>query len=498
MAVYARKLTGGEMSELGWAELVWAGDHDGAVLKRAVDRGNLVRLGTGIYTGDVTVEPSLVVKRCLWRILAHELPGAVIVGRSARAGGIAVDGILTVTHGRRLPLALIGTTIRPLAGPGQLDGDMLLPDGIFLASESRTILESLAKPGPPRLSVGEVEIWIDELCARGGERRLNAIRDLARQIAPSLRTRGAFDRLRRLITATLATADAGEPRTAELSARATGTPFDQERLRRFGLLVDHLRSTAPRSLPDLPSDGHRRATLPFYEAYFSNFIEGTEFTLQEAERIVFGGEVPDARPADAHDVAGTYAMVGDPLKRREVAASGDAFIDILLRQHAAVMGGRPDKRPGEFKHIVNRAGSSEFVAPELVEGTLRRAFDIGRGLLDPFQRAAYLMFVVVDVHPFLDGNGRVARIAMNAELTAGGQVRLIIPTVFRLNYIASLKAATHSDAFGPFLAVLDFAQTYTARIDFSTLASAEADLSRTQALRDPYEAEQAGIRLQLP
>jgi Fic family protein len=49
-------------------------------------------------------------------------------------------------------------------------------------------------------------------------------------------------------------------------------------------------------------------------------------------------------------------------------------------------------------------------------------FEIGHRLIDPFQRAVYVMFVVAEVHPFLDGNGRVARIAMNAELTAGGQV----------------------------------------------------------------------------
>jgi hypothetical protein len=360
------------------------------------------------------------------------------------------------------------------------------------------MLASLSKPGAPRLSVDEVETWINELCAQGGERRLNSIRDIAQQISGDLRSRGALVQLKRLIAAALNTGNARDARTVELSARATGKPFDQSRLRRFGLLVDHLRATAPRSLPDLPLDALRRRMLPFYEAYFSNFIEGTEFTLQEAERIVFQGEVPDARPADAHDITGTYAIIGDLVRNREVAASADGFVEILRRHHAEVMGGRPDKWPGEFKHIANRAGASEFVAPELVEGTLRRAFEIGLGLLDPAQRAAYMMFVVSEVHPFLDGNGRMARIAMNAELSAGGQVRLIIPTVFRLNYIASLKAATHSDAFGPFLAVLDFAQTYTARVDFSTLASAEADLRRTHAFRDPYEAEQAGIRLQLP
>jgi Fic/DOC family len=486
------------MSTPTWAELVWAIDHDGAALKRAVDRGNLVRLASGTYTGDIATDPAAVVKRHLLSILAHELPGAVIVGRSSRAGGVAVDGVLSVAHTRRRPLNLIGISIHPVPGPSALDGDMQLPGGVFLASEARTMLDSLAKPGPLRLSADEVEVWIDELCAQGGARRLNAVRDLAGELAPVLRARRSLGHLHRLIAAALTTGDKRVPRTPELKARASGEPFDQTRLRRFNALVDSLRVTAPRSLPDSPADATRRTFLPFYEAYFSNFIEGTEFTLREAELIVFEGEIPDERPADAHDIAGTYSVIGDPTRRREVAANSDSFVDILRRQHAEVMGGRPDKRPGEFKHVPNRAGASEFVRPELVEGTLRRAFDIGVDLLDPFQRAAYLMFVVAEVHPFLDGNGRVARIAMNAELTAGGQVRLVIPTVFRLNYIAALKAATQSDAFAPMIAVLDFAQRYTARVDFATMASAEADLDRTHAFRDPYDAEQAGLRLQLP
>jgi hypothetical protein len=486
------------MSTSSWAELVWAVDHDGAAVKRAVDRGNLSRIGIGIYTGDVAADAASVVRRHLLAILAHELPGAVIIGRSARAGGAAIDGVLSVAHSRRRPLNLIGTVIQPVAGPGALNGDMQLPGGVFLASEARTMLDSLTKPEPPRLSVDEVEVWIDALCAQGGARRLNALRDLAGELAPALRARRALNQLQRLIAAALTTGDKGVPQSPELRARASGEPFDQTRLRRFNTLVDSLRATAPRSLPDSPADARRRTFLPFYEAYFSNFIEGTEFTLQEAERIVFRGEIPNERPADAHDVAGTYAVVGDPTRCREVATNSNAFVDILRRQHAEVMGGRPDKRPGEFKHLANRAGGSEFVPPDLVEGTLRRAFDVGHELLDPFQRAAYFMFVVAEVHPFLDGNGRVARIAMNAELSAGGQVRLVIPTVYRLNYIAALKAATQSDAFGPLIAVLDFAQRYTARVDFSTMASAEADLDRTHALRDPYDAEQAGVRLQLP
>lgn len=45
----------------------------------------------------------------------------------------------------------------------------------------------------------------------------------------------------------------------------------------------------------------------------------------------------------------------------------------------------------------------------------------------PFARAVFMMFMVSEVHPLDDGNGRVACVMMNAELSANGEQRVIIP-----------------------------------------------------------------------
>ncbi|MHB1852990.1 MAG: Fic family protein, partial [Acidimicrobiales bacterium] len=97
-----------------------------------------------------------------------------------------------------------------------------------------------------------------------------------------------------------------------------------------------------------------------------------------------------------------------------------------------------------------------------------------------------------------DGNGRTARVMMNAELVAGGEVRIIIPTVYRGNYLAALKGATHTGHYAALFSMLSFARRYTARVDFSSRENAEADLVRTNALRDSEEAESVGVRLTLP
>jgi Fic family protein len=238
--------------------------------------------------------------------------------------------------------------------------------------------------------------------------------------------------------------------------------------------------------------------LPFYEAYFSNFIEGTEFTVDEAAQIVFDGKVPAGRSQDAHDVLGTYEIVRDSVEMATVPRTGDGLIELLQSRHAVLMGSRPEKNPGRFKTRANRAGLTEFVAPDLVEGTLRRGLDLAQGLTSPFDRAVYMMFLVAEVHPFDDGNGRIARIMMNAELVAGGETRIIIPIVYRANYLSALKGATHNGTYGALIKVLSFARRYTARIDFSARAPAEADLHRTNAFHDAADAESRGVRLTLP
>jgi fido (protein-threonine AMPylation protein) len=176
----------------------------------------------------------------------------------------------------------------------------------------------------------------------------------------------------------------------------------------------------------------------------------------------------------------------------------EQFLEILRGRHATVMEGRRDRSPGSFKAAQNRAGDTLFVAPELVGGTLARGFELHRSLPEAFQRAVFMMFLVSEVHPFVDGNGRVARIMMNAELVASGERRLIVPTVFRSNYLTGLEALSHSAVTRTLIRSLDFLQRYALAIDFSTLAAAQEQLGATNAFRDPQQADAEGVRLVLP
>ena len=50
--------------------------------------------------------------------------------------------------------------------------------------------------------------------------------------------------------------------------------------------------------------------------------------------------------------------------------------------------------------------------------------------------------MISEVHPFNDGNGRISRIMMNAELVHADQSKIIIPTVFREDYLNGLRRLT--------------------------------------------------------
>jgi Fic family protein len=143
--------------------------------------------------------------------------------------------------------------------------------------------------------------------------------------------------------------------------------------------------------------------------------------------------------------------------------------------------------------VVNRAGDTFFVAPDQVRATLRRGLEYLPSLEHPFARAVYMMFMVSEIHPFDDGNGRVARALMNAELVAGGQRRILVPTAFRDDYVGGLRRLSRNDDASVIIEALDRAQRFTAAIDFRDFAAAERTLRQCGAFESGRDA-----RLRMP
>jgi Fic family protein len=149
------------------------------------------------------------------------------------------------------------------------------------------------------------------------------------------------------------------------------------------------------------------------------------------------------------------------------------------------MAERPDKRPGRLKKKSNQAGSTIFVEPEKVEGTLVQGFELYKKLSAGMLRALFMHFLVAECHPFDDGNGRLARIMMNAELVDAGLHKIIVPSVCRDNYLNGMRLASRNQRFRTNVKVLHQLHQYTASIDWMDYADVRQTLEQDAADQDP-------------
>jgi Fic family protein len=179
---------------------------------------------------------------------------------------------------------------------------------------------------------------------------------------------------------------------------------------------------------------------------------------------------------------------------RRLPRDFDDLLGLMRRRHAVVMDGRPDKLPGRFKEVNNQAGATTFVEPALVISTLRQGYGMYQALSEPFARALFMMFLVAEVHPFADGNGRVARVMMNAELIAAGETRIFIPSIYRNEYVGGLKRLSNYEDPAAYLRVMGHAQIFVSRIDFTDLEATRRTLAVLHAFADPAD----DVKLRMP
>ncbi|MEA3054137.1 MAG: hypothetical protein QOG72_3040 [Sphingomonadales bacterium] len=483
-----------KFSAAAWPEVFVSNIQISKAVSEAASRGELRKIGSRLYTRNLSEDPDRLVRRNWYHLITGYYPDALITDRTALENGPAADGSICLVSTKKRETELPGITLRPRKGPGPLATDRRFIGGARLASTPRAYLENMresrASPNRVRrtLSREEIETRLDALIRRQGEGPLNKLRDEARSLAPKLALEKEFEELNDLIGALLGTRDV-ETRSDVGKARAAGQPFDPDRIALFERLFVALREAipTPRPAPDRASEAN--ANLAFFEAYFSNFIEGTEFSVGEAREIVFEGAIPAERPEDAHDVLGTFRIVSDNQEMSKVPGAFGEFEALLRHRHAAIMESRPDKNPGGFKAKNNQAGSTLFVAPELVNGTLEKGFEFYHALEEPFQKAAFMMILVSEVHPFADGNGRAGRIMMNAELVAGRQERIVVPTAYRTDYLGALKAFSRNGLTEPLIRMLDAVQEYTASIDWRSFEGARRMLEETNAFDEGEDAK---------
>jgi hypothetical protein len=483
-------------------EVFFSNTRTSRTIRRHLAAGDVRHIAPRLYTRNLTDPLQDVIRRRVWDVAAGYFPGATIVDRTAfemRPSG--AEGSIFLCSGTRRVVRLPGVVLNSRSGPSPVSGDQPFMQGLFLSSWPRRFLDNM-RPSRTRTGVSrtlsgvEMEQRLQAILVNQEEAQLGLLRDDARRLAPELGAEVQSARLDSMIGALLGTRLDTPLLTPAARAIRAGRGWDDARLPLFDELLAALHRHVPVDRPERLA--HTGAPFAFFEAYFSNFIEGTEFLVSEAQEIVFAGAIPANRPEDAHDILGSYDAVSDPAMRAATPHDPAALDGLLRAAHARMLGGRPGVDPGQYKRSPNRAGETEFVAPMLVRGTLERGLERLLALPPGFQRAAFAMFLISEIHPFADGNGRVARLLANAELTAAAQQRLIVPTVLRDDYLQALRAMSRQANPVPLIAVLDRAQELCLQIDWTDLGRAEAQLRATHAFDSPAAAEAAGVILRLP
>jgi hypothetical protein len=282
-------------------------------------------------------------------------------------------------------------------------------------------------------------------------------------------------------------------------ARAVGLPFDSKRVELFEILYDKLKDYYFPERTDKNTSEDSFRLFAFFEAYFSNYIEGTEFTIEDAKRIVDTGIAIPKRIKDSHDILGTFQIVSNSYEMNITPVIAEDLIQILKRRHLTMMSARAEEvNAGEFKSQNNRAGNTEFVDFTLVEGTLRQGFKYYAALTDPMAKAVFMMFMISEIHPFTDGNGRISRIMGNAELFKSGLSRIIVPTVYWEDYIMSLKKFTNRKEPDTFIRVMDKLQYFSNNIFGDNFDELNNYFKATNAYKEPSEGKLNIIDRSLP
>ena len=463
-------------------------------ISRLLKQEKLRKIAPRLYTTNLVDSPESIVRRNILNILMWRFPGTIISHRSAREMRLTANGyfFLTGTFNKKVT-DLPGVVVVVGKGPSADKNDIVFGQ-IYIAGEFRWMLENMqesrrAGGASKVLPVEVIEKKLGSVLIASGEAGLNAYRDTLRETAERLGMDKEYKKISALVSALLATHDSAALKTNYAKALSVGLRYDENRKHLFETLYDALQEQRFVSRPIQTQSENEYRDIAFFESYFSNYIEGTEFEVDEAKRIVETGIPIANRNEDSHDILGTFQLVSNRSEMQRYPQTPQELLDILHHRHALLLSGRPDLNPGQFKQVNNRAGNTEFVDVKLVQGTLEVGFDYYTALSSPLAKAIYMMFLISETHPFNDGNGRTARVMMNAELFRVGEAKIIVPTVYREDYLLSLRKLSRQGDPMTYIKVMEKMHLFGQTLYGRTFDDLWSYLKSCNAFEEPEKAK---------
>ena len=227
--------------------------------------------------------------------------------------------------------------------------------------------------------------------------------------------------------------------------------------------------------PGLPVDG--TAYLHFVDeiyqsdAYHSLSIEGYRVTPDLIERVRSGNWRPESNEADQKSrdalAARGYWQAFQTVKRSVERIITGANPGTLVRsahrewyrelfQPSVAAGLIPTTALAGYRNDFVFLRTSRYVPPrwEAVRDAMPALFDLLESEREPAVRAVLGHWLIGYVHPYMDGNGRIARFLMNAMLASGGYPWTVVRVEDRARYLHALDRASIDLDIAPFAAFL--------------------------------------------
>lgn len=184
--------------------------------------------------------------------------------------------------------------------------------------------------------------------------------------------------------------------------------------------------------------------------YTSNAIEGNTLTRAETAMVVEEGLTVQGKSLTEHQEAINHAEAFDYTQTLVNKKIWELTVKDILDIHSIILNKIDDTNKGKYRNVAVRLRGSETILPnplkvlELMEEFINWLHSDNSE--NPVQIAIDAHFKLVSIHPFVDGNGRTARLFMNLILMQVGYPPAIIRKEDRSVYINSLeKGQTKAD-----------------------------------------------------
>jgi Fic family protein len=182
----------------------------------------------------------------------------------------------------------------------------------------------------------------------------------------------------------------------------------------------------------------------------SNALEGNTLTESETKILLEDGLTIGGKPllytfeaighAKAYDFMFTL-LKSKTIIEKDVLTMHQMFYENIEKEYA-----------GKYRDIDVFISNSKYpvTEPKGIQEEMDRLLQwivTARNSVHPVKFAAQLHKRFVFIHPFKDGNGRIARLIMNTVLIQDGYLLAVIPPILRHEYVELLEKAHRDDKF---------------------------------------------------